>query len=100
MIDHKNGCHVVDGKMCTCSLDNQPNRDIVACLNRAYEAERDAERYLTALEAVRRQNQLLMEDMDTLNEYPWGHQWTYWFTAMIAGGAAIVGLIVGQWLFS
>lgn len=85
---------------CTCSFENQPGMDIVELLNRKGELERDCDHYLSHIERLTEINHNLRVAMAAADEYPWGKMWTYWFTAMIAGGAAMVGLIVGQWLFS
>lgn len=101
MKNHTNDCNIMCGPngTCTCSFDNQPNRDIAALLNRKGELERECDHYLDKISDLYAENAELAEDNKALADYPWGHQWTYWFTAMVAGGACMVGLIVGQWMF-
>lgn len=102
MKNHTNACNIMCGSngTCTCSFENQPGMDIVQLLNTKGDLERECDSYINKLEEKRIENLALEQALKDLSEYPWGAMWTYWFTAMIAGGACMVGLIVGQWLFS
>lgn len=88
MKNHTGECPVVTTGDCTC-----PAPDRVSQL------ERECDTYLDKIANLYAENAELKDDNQALAEYPWGQQWTYWFVAMIAGGAAMVGLIVGSWLF-
>ena len=99
MKNHDNTCEVVRDGECSCSLSNQPGKDIVKVLN----GRADLYAEIGDLnEVILAKDQIILdrdEEIKALLDYPWGRQWTYWFTAMIAGGAAVVGLIVGTWMF-
>ena len=101
MRNHTNDCLILGGPnaTCTCSLDNQPNMDIIQVLNEKALLEIQTDKLLDKMDKLRTNNTALSAEIQALTEYPWGAQWTYCFTAMIAGGACMVGLIVGQWLF-
>jgi len=102
MKNHTNDCLILGGpeSKCSCSFDNQQNRDIVQVLNERAELQRENEHYVDVIEDLTKLNGKLQANFDALAEYPWGLPWTYWFTAMTSGIVAIIGWHVGIWVLT
>ncbi len=80
MKNHDNTCTIAGSGNCSCSLDNQPNRDIVEVLNDRARLEREAEHYVDVIEDQSKQIGKLQ--------------------AMTSGAVSIIGWHIGVWIFS